>query len=143
MHRESQVVEQVLRSLRGLVRYHVLIVIDLATRRVEIGGITCDPTGAWMMQAARNPLDAEDGFLLGKTHLIMDRDPVFTKDVREFLSVAGVEPVRLPARSPKRTTAVVFQPCWQNYRLGNEDARRSPQFTPLRSDSFCPSKASA
>ena len=87
-------------TLRGLVRYHVLIVIDLATRRVEIGGITCDPTGAWMLQAARNLLDAEEGFLLGKTHLIMDRDPVFTKDVREFLRGAGVDPVRLPARSP-------------------------------------------
>lgn len=87
-------------TLRGLVRYHVLIVIDLATRRVEIGGITCDPTGAWMLQAARNLLDAEDGFLLGKTHLIMDRDPVFTKDVRDLLFSAGVEPVRLPARSP-------------------------------------------
>ena len=31
---------------RGLVRYHVLVVIDSVTRRVEIGGITCDPTGA-------------------------------------------------------------------------------------------------
>jgi transposase InsO family protein len=87
-------------TLHGLVRYHVLIVIDLALRRVEIGGITRDPTGAWMMQAARNLLDAEDGFLMGKTHLIMDRDPVFTKDVRGFLNGAGVQPVRLPARSP-------------------------------------------
>ena len=25
------------------------------------------------------------GFLLGKTHLIMDRDPVFTADVRAYL----------------------------------------------------------
>ncbi len=87
-------------TLHGLVRYHVLIVIDLATRRVEVGGITCNPTGAWMMRAARNLLDAEDGFPMGKTHLIMDRDPVFTKDVRDFLRGAGVESVRLPARSP-------------------------------------------
>ena len=27
-----------------------------------------------MMQVARNLLDVEDGFLAGKTHLIMDRD---------------------------------------------------------------------
>ena len=87
-------------TLRGLVRYHVLIVIDLASRRVEIGGIAREPTGAWMMQAVRNLLDTEDGFLVGKTHLIMDRDPVFTKDVRALLRNIGVETVRLPARSP-------------------------------------------
>ena len=87
-------------TLHGLVRYHVYFVIDLATRRVEIGGIVHEPTGAWMLQVARNLLDAEDGFLVGKTHLIMDRDPVFTTDFRDFLSGAGVTPVRLPARSP-------------------------------------------
>ena len=87
-------------TLRGLVRYHVLIVIDLASRRVEICGIAREPTGAWMKQAVRNLLDCEDGFLTGKTKLIMDRDPVFTKDVRTLLRSGGVEPVRLPARSP-------------------------------------------
>ena len=87
-------------TLHGLVRYHVFFVIDLASRRVEIGGIVHEPTGAWMMQVARNLLDAEDGFLVGKTKLIMDRDPVFTGDFRALLKSAGVAPVRLPARSP-------------------------------------------
>jgi transposase InsO family protein len=87
-------------TLHGLVRYHVFFVIELATRRVHIAGITSRPTGEWMMQVARNLLDAEDGFLLGKTHLIMDRDPLFTKELRGFLAATGVEPVRLPARSP-------------------------------------------
>ena len=31
----------------GLVRYHVLFVIDIATRCVCIGGITSDPNGEW------------------------------------------------------------------------------------------------
>ncbi len=87
-------------TLRGLVRYHIFFVIDLATRRVEIGGIVHEPAGKWMMQVARNLLDADDGFLLGKTHLIMDRDPLFTAEVRGFLKRGGVEPLRLPARSP-------------------------------------------
>jgi putative transposase len=87
-------------TLRGLVRYHVLIVIDLASRRVEIGGIACEPTGAWMKQVVRNLLDAEEGFLNGTTKLIMDRDLVFAKDVRTLLRSGGVETVRLPARSP-------------------------------------------
>ena len=54
----------------------------------------------------RNLTDAVDGFLLGKTHLIMDRDPVFTRDVRDMLAHAGVQPVRLPRRSPDRNAHV-------------------------------------
>ena len=43
---------------------------------------------------------AVDGFLIGKTHVIMDRDPVSTSRVREMLRDAGAKPVRLPRRSP-------------------------------------------
>jgi transposase len=71
-------------TLHGLVRYHVFFAIDLASRRVEIGGIVRQPTGGWMMQVVRNLLDAEDGFLVGKTHLIMDRDPVLSKNWRRI-----------------------------------------------------------
>ncbi len=53
-----------------------------------------------MFQVLRNLTDAVDGFLLGKTHVIMDRDPVFTADVRNRLRHAGANPVRLPRRSP-------------------------------------------
>jgi putative transposase len=42
----------------GLVRFHVLFVIDLATRRVEIAGITDQPHEAYMKQMARNLTDA-------------------------------------------------------------------------------------
>ncbi len=87
-------------TLHGLVRYHVLFIIDLASRRVHMAGIVQQPTGEWMMQAARNLLDAEDGFLVGKTHLIMDRDPLFTREFRSILKDAGIHPIRLPARSP-------------------------------------------
>jgi len=41
-------------TLQGLVRYHLLIVISLASHRFEIGGIVREPIGAWMMQAVRN-----------------------------------------------------------------------------------------
>jgi transposase InsO family protein len=84
----------------GLIRYHVLFVIDIATRRVCIGGITSDPNGEWMKQVARNLTDMWDGFLLGKRYLIHDRDPLFTAEVRELLRDAGVTPLRLPAKSP-------------------------------------------
>lgn len=41
-----------------------------------------------------------DGFLLSHAYLIMDRDPVFTQEFRVRLEHAGIEPVRLPRRSP-------------------------------------------
>jgi putative transposase len=48
----------------GLVRFHVHFVIDVASRRVEIAGITDQPHEAYMKQMARNLTDAVDGFLL-------------------------------------------------------------------------------
>jgi transposase InsO family protein len=84
----------------GLVRYHVLFVIDLATRRVEIAGIVHQPHEAWMKQVARNFTDAVDGFLLRHRHIIMDRDPLYTPGFRHMLRASGVRSVRLPPRSP-------------------------------------------
>ena len=87
-------------TLGGLVRYHVLVVMDLMTRKVEIAGITSKPTGAWMKQVARNLTDAEDGFLLWMRYLVLDRDPVYTATFRKMLTDSGVKVLRLPARSP-------------------------------------------
>jgi len=44
--------------------------------------------------------DAEDGFLRGKKYLLMDRDTKFPEAFRTILEQAGIEAVRLPARSP-------------------------------------------
>jgi transposase InsO family protein len=87
-------------TLHGLVRHHVFFVIDLATRQVQIGGIVKEPYGDWVMNVMRGMLDCVDGFLLGKRRLILDRDPVFTPEVRGFLSRSGVQVARLPSRSP-------------------------------------------
>ena len=81
---------------RGLTRFTVLVLIELATRRVEIAGITADPDGPGVTQLARNATDAEDGFLRGRRFLIHDRDPLFTDAGRDTLAAAGVSPVRLP-----------------------------------------------
>jgi transposase InsO family protein len=85
---------------RGLVRYLVLFVIDLKTRRVEIVGISRSPHGEWMKQMARNLVDCETGFLSGARYLIHDRDPLFTEQFGGILRNSGVRPVKLPARSP-------------------------------------------
>jgi putative transposase len=53
-----------------------------------------------MLQVARNLLDAEDGFLVGKRFLILDRNPLYTAAFCELLRSAGVTPIRLPPSSP-------------------------------------------
>ena len=53
-----------------------------------------------MFQVLRNLTDGVDGFLLPHYYLIMDRDPVFTQEFRARLARAGIEPIRLPRRSP-------------------------------------------
>ena len=84
----------------GLIRYFVLFVIDLKTRRVEIAGISRGPDGEWMKQVGRNLTDCDDGFLNGSGRLIYDRDPLFTRSFREILRSSGVETLKLPSRSP-------------------------------------------
>jgi putative transposase len=84
----------------GLVRYLVLFIIELGSRRIEIAGIAPDPDGQWMKQIARNLIDVEDGALTGVHYLIHDRDPLFTDAFREILRTSGVKTVKLPARSP-------------------------------------------
>ena len=63
---------------QGLVTYDVLVVRELATRRVQVAGITPHPTAACMQQCARQLTDPLEGFLLGKRSLIHDRDTKFT-----------------------------------------------------------------
>jgi hypothetical protein len=46
----------------GLVRTHVLFVVDEARRLVTITGISSGPDGKWMGQMARNLTDGFDGF---------------------------------------------------------------------------------
>jgi putative transposase len=84
----------------GLVTYYILVVMDLATRRVHIAGITPHPTVAFMQQCARQLTDPFEGFLLGKRYLIHDRDTRFTPAFDGLLKTSGVEPIRLPPQSP-------------------------------------------
>jgi len=84
----------------GLVTYYVLVVMDLATRRVQIAGITPHPTAAFMQQCARQLTDPFEGFLSGKRYLIHDRDTKFTPAFDGLRKASGVEPIVLPPRSP-------------------------------------------
>ncbi len=84
----------------GLVTYDVLVVMELATRRVQMAGMTPHPTMAFMQPCARQLTDPVDGFLLGKRSLLHDRDTKFTHMFDALLKDSGVEPIVLPPRSP-------------------------------------------
>ena len=86
-------------TVRRLVTYYVLVVIELSSRKVHIAGITPGPDGPFMMQVGRNLTDPFDGFLRGKRWLILDRDKKFTTEFRDLLKHAGTDVIRLPVWS--------------------------------------------
>ena len=81
---------------RGLTRVTVLVLIHLASRRVQIAGISAEPDGPGVTQLMRNATEAEDGCLRHIRVLIHDRDPRFRPAVRAPLPPADVTPIRLP-----------------------------------------------
>jgi hypothetical protein len=87
-------------TMRGYVRFQVFFVMQIATREVEIAGISSSIGGSWMKQMARNLTDSESGFLREMKYLIHDRDPLFTSVFRDLLAGSGVKCMRLPSKSP-------------------------------------------
>jgi len=116
---------------KGLQRCMVLFFIDLATRRVQIGGMAARANGLWMNQIARNLNDAEEGLLKGKRYLIHDRDPLFTAEFLSPLTEAGTKSVKLPPRSPnlnsyaERFVRSIKESCLERMILFGEAALRT------------------
>ena len=83
-----------------LKRFHVLFVIEHATRRVHLAGITANPTGPWTTQAARNltmRLTEHHPF----RYLIRDGAGQFTRSFDTVLAGSGITAIRIPPRSPQ------------------------------------------
>ena len=87
-------------TAKGLVTHYTLFAIDLATRAVQIVGITPNPNEFFMMQVARMLTDPVNGFLRDKKFLIMDRDSIFSEAFRRELRENGIHALRTPASSP-------------------------------------------
>jgi transposase InsO family protein len=87
-------------SARGLVTHYVLVAIDVASRAVEVLGVTPNPDGRFMAQIARNLTDPIDGFMRDKRHLIVDRAAQFDQQFRRILNDAGVRTIRTAIATP-------------------------------------------
>ncbi|MBL7189830.1 MAG: transposase [Phycisphaerae bacterium] len=84
-----------------LIRCTVFFVMELASRKVFFAPVKPQPDGPYMRHIAKILTDSEDGFLQGKRYLIHDRDPLYKTDgFHGILRSSGIEPVKLPARSP-------------------------------------------
>jgi transposase len=80
---------------------YVLTVIEHATRRIRIRGVTLHPTGQWTSQQARNLLMD----LGGQTHrvkfMIRDRGSNFTAAFDAVLADAGIRTILCNVRTPR------------------------------------------
>ena len=82
-------------------RLYVLVFIEHGTRRLHVAGVTSNPTGAWVTQAARNLAYGLGARLEELRFLIRDRDTKFTAAFDAVFAADGVHIIKSPVQAPR------------------------------------------
>jgi len=80
-------------------RLYVLFFIELGNRRVHLAGCTPNPSGAWVVQQARNL--SFTNVLMRTRFLIHDRDRKFTAAFDELFRSEGIKVIHTPVQVPQ------------------------------------------
>jgi hypothetical protein len=80
---------------------YVFFVIEHATRRVRMLGVTAYPTGAWLAQQARNLLMALEDAGRRFQYLVRDRDAKFTAAFDTVFTAVDIKVIKMPVQAPR------------------------------------------
>jgi transposase InsO family protein len=92
-------------ALNGMT-YYVFAVIEHASRRIRVLGVTAHPTAEWTTQIARNlVMDLQDAGATVK-HLIRDRDSKYTRAFDAVFETEGIGIVTTGIRVPRMNSII-------------------------------------
>ena len=80
---------------------YVLALIEHATRRIRILGVTAHPDNTWVTQMARNLMMDLDEHVESGKFLLRDRDSNITAAVDAVFTDAGIRILRSPIQAPR------------------------------------------